>query len=174
MNRSGNRQVFAFTLIELMLALALCGLFMVMVTFKLDGLTSQSRLNAAGREIAKAVLLARSEAATKGAQHAVLYNLDENWYRVLLPSSFGLLNSSPEDTAKALSKSYLPKGVSLKKIIVGSSEIREEGSATITVSSRGFVTPHEVLLVNERKSEILLKFNSVTGKASFQFINPPS
>lgn len=171
LNRNGK--VLAFTLIELMLALALCGLFLVMVTFKLDGLSSQSRLNAAARGIAKELVLARSEAATKGAQHAVFYNLDENWCQILLPSRFGLINASHRNRDKKLSKLYLPKGVIFKKVVVGSSEVHEGGSVTIIVFPTGFVTPHELLLSNDRDSKILLKVNSVTGKASFQFINPP-
>jgi len=63
----------AFTLLELMIVIALIGIFFSLVVLKLAHFGQSSRLKAAAREVASTVGLARSQAARYGRDCGIIF-----------------------------------------------------------------------------------------------------
>jgi prepilin-type N-terminal cleavage/methylation domain-containing protein len=100
-----------FTFIELMAVLILASIALVYVVLNLDGLTSESRLAAAGRQLGSTVSWIRGEAAAQARDLIIEFDLDNARYRIVVPPRPGLHRSRAQEEWDVLSWTLLPDAV---------------------------------------------------------------
>ncbi len=146
-----------FTLIELAAVAVIMGIAITMFIVKADALTPSARLSAAARLVGSSVELALSDAVMKREQRSVVYDLRERTVRIEKKS-----DRNPEE-AIVLAEYKLPAGVEIAEIEGAETE---DGSAVITVSSFGRMTPHAAHLTSSA-GEMTVEIYGLTGKVRY-------
>ena len=103
--RQVNPMRVAFTLVELLVVVALLGLMATAILLRVDGVTDEARLNAATRMIQQTLRLARSQAMTRRRPAWIIFELDG--------SRYGLAHSDGE--AAKSTKCQHTEGVKFKR-----------------------------------------------------------
>jgi len=164
-----SRRRRAFTLIELMVVVAILGLMLFVVLPNLDSMLPGARVGGAARTVASTFEFVRSQSVFSGKPYEVQFNLDENWYQVILPEEIDNLRWNELPT---MPSQYLPKGVKIRSIQFATGERKEDGVVKIRFSPFGQFDEF-VLHVTEkgqgRGDETLwtVHFNPLTGIAEF-------
>lgn len=158
-NYCKQKNLQGFTLIELMVVLAIIGLILGVVTTRIDFLIPGSRLNAAAREIASSLALANSHAAVSGRSVIIRYDMGNRFHCLILPAT------SPNKKREALAPNRLPDGVHFQDINVAGKEYLSKRGAwvEISITPLGTVQPHVIHLVNDNKNKVTIEVNPVTG-----------
>lgn len=156
----------AFTLLELMIVIAIVGIFLSLVVLKLAHFGQSSRLKAAAREVAKTVGLARSQAARYGRDCGIIFDLNNNSYSLILPSKEGFIDPASFSERELTSWRFLPRGVDFAEVLING-ERRNQGRVFVRVTSTGFITPHQVRLTIPEGQAFSIEVNPLTGKVTF-------
>lgn len=146
-----------FTLLELMLTLAILGLIFGISTVGLDAVTPSSQLNAEARQLASTLALAYNRAAVLGTSVAIRYDLDHNSYGMVIPSPRDPKQKQPGKMWK------LGSGVVYEDITVADYKTQKQGWIEIKISPLGYVPAHAVHLAHPKGGKVTLEVNPVTG-----------
>ncbi|RMH01922.1 MAG: prepilin-type N-terminal cleavage/methylation domain-containing protein [Planctomycetota bacterium] len=116
-----------FTLIEISVVVVIAALLVTTATVNLDRVLPSSRGESAARELLSTFDLARTSAVAQGRTYTVEILLEEDRYRILLPTDAdGRPARAPEDRA-ALEWHRLPDGVHFAGVQPAGGEYQERG-----------------------------------------------
>ncbi|WP_456373489.1 GspH/FimT family protein [Thiolapillus sp.] len=79
---AGNRQYGGFTLLELLLVLALAAIMMVLVPMKISSALPGTQLKSAARELAAGLRFARTHALTSREESVLILNTEKRSFRI--------------------------------------------------------------------------------------------
>ncbi len=138
-----------FTLIELMVVIAIIGLAMTVMVTGSSTLLPQTRLRSSVDQLAAALELARSHAQLRQEPLVFAYDLDTGGYEAYYPFERDEQgeNRGPGKTP-VIDPLPLESGVAFRSVRLPGSIPREDGMVTLEVSALGRITPHEVVLDN--------------------------
>lgn len=159
-----------FTLIELMLAIAIIGLMLTVVFMRIESFLPSSRLQSSCRTLVGDIDKLRL-ASTITFQETVYlqYNLDEHGYRAFVPFEYdedGNLEGPGE--TELIDFKRLPECVIFESISLGiSTDVIEDANLiTVLVNPDGSITGHIVHMKDEQyESEYSIRVASLTGFA---------
>jgi type II secretion system protein H len=158
--KTGGNSVRAFTLIELVVVVAIIGLILASVAIRFDTVTVSARLRASAREIASTIGLAHSQASSTGKPQKIVFDTDSQMFWV-------------ESGAEAQDGEWLPqqralyRDVTFRDIQVGEEVYSERGTLSIEISPLGITSACMVHLEAEGGGEITLELCPLTGMVRF-------
>ena len=165
LNRPGpGRGRAGFTLMELIIVLAVLVVATGFVLINIDGMTAAGRLRKAGRDLAGQLKFARGFAIIAGKPVYVYYDLDENDY-YLCKKFYGQERGAPraEELRYNEQKWELPRGVRIHSIV---SPIRtaERNIERFDFTAFGACVSHCVYLKGpEEEDWLTVEVNGLTG-----------
>jgi len=145
----------SFTLIELVVVLALMSTAFGLVVFRLDGFTEVGRLRSAGGQLAAWVGLAQSEAVVSGVPRLVRYDLDTA--RLVIHSPTSRVASWSWDEGAPFD---IGGGVHVQRVVREHPPISQthEASSSVRVDPEGRFPAHAVVLaLHERVAVLILR-----------------
>ena len=155
----------AYTLIELVVVVAIIGLVLTITTIHVDDFVASSRLGSVARQIASTLALARNEAAAQGKAFGVLYDMDAQAFALVFPDEDGALPVDENDVREhAGGLHFLPKDVRMIDVAYGT-QAATDGFVLARVSPMGVVSDHTIHL-EQGKRQITLRVNQITGIVS--------
>ena len=144
----------SFTLIELVIVLALLGIFASIVAVNAQGFGANAKLDSAARTASDVIALARNEARVSGRVWSIQYEVGGRAIKLLPPKS-----------EKDLSTFFLPRGVQLRAAIRGF--LQPDGSwASVEVRPDGVLTPHHIYIGDNAGGARTISPNPITGVAT--------
>jgi len=153
-----------FTLVEIVVVLAILAAAALLVPASLGRLSVDLRLREAGRRIANAIEWAQSEAVLRGRTYRVFYDLDDQaWWMGFVEPGPALDPRSGAKREHAFTRRRFPRGVRLASVSLGENTTLERGVCYVNVWPSGATSPHEVRLANDEGSEVVLKTEPLTG-----------
>jgi prepilin-type N-terminal cleavage/methylation domain-containing protein len=153
-----------FTLVEIMVTIAVIGLSMSVIFSGSRSLLPQTRLRASAREMGAALEQARTQAVLVQEPILFAYDMEHGGYEAYYP-----FERDEEGEALGPGKTpildYTPlrEGVALGRIRLPGSAMRDGGVVTLTISPLGRIPPHEVVLLNPEYPETELVTLRVAG-----------
>lgn len=171
-----RRDRAAYTLVEMIVALAILSILLVVLVTRTDSLTPGSRLAAGAREVGAAVRYASSESVTSGKTWWLTYDLDDDEYWIVTPRTdleeriFGKGRSPTgreDDKKRRRFVRGLPTGVHFKDLVLGEADVREKKEHKLEFSPLGLSPAHTVHLQYEedRELQLTVAVNPLTGEA---------
>ncbi len=146
--RDGARpaeQRFGFTLVELLLVVAIMMLAAAAVATNIDTLLPSTRIEASARILAADIASARASAVAQGLPYRIDYDIDESRYRIATPFKDGGGIATEEEDRVTTEWKPFPENVVLREILVGNQTIRS-GSYRIEMKPNGNTMEHVVHL----------------------------
>lgn len=141
---SGRVRTAGFTLLELMVVLALAALILAAVPVYFANSMPSARLGASAREIASTVRYARAAALSKGREEVFTLNLRER--------TFGISGKGQK---------RLPEGIEMKVTDPVYGDVQDE-VFSLRFGPRGSVEGAEIVLMSEKKY-VIVKVDPVSG-----------
>jgi len=164
-----NAQNHGFTLIELMVAVAVLGLAMTIVFLKVDTLLPGSRLEAAAKKIVTDLELMRSQAIFSGLTIHLEYNPGFHSYRAYYPVLFDDDNNViGAGETEILEPARAGATIEIERVAVGFLDESEGDSGALTINIRpdGSLTGHIVHLTDPNsEKKMSIRIASLTGFA---------
>lgn len=143
--RSAGKE--GFTLFELIVVLALAGIFVALVLPSFSGTLESARLRAGAADIRTTLSRARTLAAFEGREKAVMFDLERGVYGI--PGETGI---------------RLPEGVSILAARVGET-VTEEESTRVRFFPDGSAEEAEVVVVSDGGGRLRVTVDPLTGVA---------
>lgn len=172
----GRPRSAAFTLIEMMIVVAIIGIVMVALVGSMDDFTPYTRLTSGAREVAAAIRFVTSEAAASGKTHWLTFDLDEDKYWVVLPrtekevEAFGAKGFSTveKDAHRRLPARELPSGVIFEDVMYSTTDVRTKGELKYEFAPLGFAPPLTIHIRDEQDETLQMTVfvNPVTAETS--------
>ncbi len=167
--KAALRRKAAFTLIELMVAIAIIGLGMTIVFLKVDTLLPGSRLQASCKEIVTQIENLRSRAIFRGIPVTFEYDIDANGYSAYFSVVFDDEGEvSGAGITEIIEFDGLAETVEITDLAMGYVDEEENISTKQAIHIRpdGTITGHIVHLKNiDSGEEMSVRFSSLTGFA---------
>ncbi|MCP3917408.1 MAG: prepilin-type N-terminal cleavage/methylation domain-containing protein [bacterium] len=139
-----------FTLVELMIVMAILGLVTTMVSISFDALVPSERLNTSVRELAATIQATRVEAVSRNAEFWIQYDLKENRYRQATPFRRGgglLLGLDAEESERYYGEWIkLKDGVAFASVTQAGEPLEAEEQAWVRFDPLGSASDHSVIL----------------------------
>ncbi len=152
--------VRGFTLVELVVVVAIIGLILACVAIRFDSLTLSARLRSSAREIASTVGLAHSQACCRGRAQKMVFDTEAG--------QFWVESVSEEQGGEWLpQKRALYRDITFKDIQVGEEVYGERGTLSIEISPLGITSACMVHLEAQGGGEITLEICPLTGMVRF-------
>jgi len=156
-----------FTLVELVVVIAIAGLLFQLVTANLGAMIPAHALDGACAQIVGQLDFLRSEARLQGKTYQLELDLDHNRYRIVLP---------PEDLALAAERSGqtfdlgwtdLGERVRLARCVVAGGPEFRNGLFPIAFDANGFTADQTIYLVHSTDEKMLwtIQLRGLTGQA---------
>jgi len=164
-----NARNAAFTLIELMVAVAILGLSMTIVFLKVDTLLPGSRLEASCKRIVTDIELLRSQSIFSGHPIYFEYDIGGNGYRAYYPLIFdddNMVVGAGE--TEIFEPVWMAETVEIEKVALGffDGERGDAGKETIIIRPDGSLTGHIVQVKNTETGDVMsVRIASLTGFA---------
>jgi prepilin-type N-terminal cleavage/methylation domain-containing protein len=149
-----------FTLIELVVVVAIIGMLLASVAIRFDSLTVSARLRASAREIASTIGLAHSRASSTGRAQTLVFDTDNQQYWIDSSSEEGDASESPRIRS-------LYRSIAFKDIQVGEELYGERGTLSIEISPLGVTSACMIHLEAEGGGEMTLEVCPLTGSVRF-------
>lgn len=138
-----------FTLIELMIVMAVIGLGTTLVAQSFDSFVPKERLNTATRTLTAVLRETRSQAISRGLEFFVEYDLDGERYRRVTPFAIGggrFDKEQDDDSDRAYGEwEALPDGVEFASVAI-SGQVFDSDVAFVRFDPRGAASDHQVVL----------------------------
>ncbi|MBN2490593.1 MAG: hypothetical protein JXQ29_07075 [Planctomycetes bacterium] len=163
----GRRGTDGFTLIELVIILALLVIASGFTLMNLEGVTDAGRLRSAGQQLADHLMFARGVAIFGGQPVYVYYDLDENVY-FLTRDYYGEERDAPRhDELRHVEKAWeLPRGVRLHSV-VSSVKSAERSIERFDFTPLGSCVSHHAYLKGAGEEDwITVEVNGLTGRVA--------
>jgi prepilin-type N-terminal cleavage/methylation domain-containing protein len=158
-----------FTLIELVVAVAILGLSMTIVFLKVDTLLPGSRLKAACKNVVTNLEHLRSQAIFSGVPIYLEYHIDTDCFRAYFPVVFDEENKvMGAGETEIFETTPVGDTIAIEDVVVGyyDGKRSDPGRQTIFIRPDGSLTGHIVHLKNtERGDEMSVRIASLTGFA---------
>ncbi len=158
-----------FTLIELMVTVAIIGIGMTIVFLEVDTLLPGSRLKSASKEIVTILEQLRGRAIFRSMPCYLEYDVEFNGYRAYFPYIFDDKDTvAGPGRTEIIDFTPLSENVEITDIAVGfgDAESKIPGKQTIAIKVDGSVTAHIVHLRNVMTNqEMSVRISSLTGFA---------
>lgn len=158
-----------FTLIELVVAVAILGLSMTIVFLKVDTLLPGSRLKAACKKVVTNLEHLRSQAIFSGIPIYLEYHIDTDSFRAYYPLVFDDENEVVgAGETEIFETTLVGETISIEDVVMSGydGERSDPGRQTIFIRPDGSLTGHIVYLKNvERGDEMSVRIASLTGFA---------
>ncbi len=142
-----------FTLLEIVIALALIGLIFGIATVRFHSLFSRSRLQASGQGLADHFAYAISRAYTTGRYHTVVFDLEHRRYWI----KFG---REDEESTEIL-KRNLAQGVAFRDVQVGYDTYVPPGTLSVEISPLGVTNDVLINLEDEKEAALAVSLNAL-------------
>jgi prepilin-type N-terminal cleavage/methylation domain-containing protein len=142
----------SFTLIELVVVMALLGIFASLVAVNLHGFGANARLDSAARMVSDIVALARNEAGVTGRVWSVHYEVGGKRMKMRPPEGHGDISSRA-----------LPRDVQFQAVALGGSLLSKDGWVSVDVRPDGLLTPHTVYVEDSAGDMRTISVNPATG-----------
>lgn len=147
-----------FTLIELMVVLAIVGLAMLSVFVGSDALLPATRLAGAAKEVGARVEIARIQALSTQEPIVFAYDLDRDGCEAYYP-----YERDEDGNALGLGRfqvaefKRIEEGMRIREVRLPGQEPRTRETVSITISPQGRMPPHDVVIDNPEfpESEVL-------------------
>jgi prepilin-type N-terminal cleavage/methylation domain-containing protein len=156
--RVNNRH--GFTLIEILVTLAILGLVFSVVTFNFRGMFETSRLKASARALGDNFAVAVSRAYTTGTFHTLVFDLDAGCCRVRQ-------GREGDEDAEDVIDYRLAGGVSFKDIQVGYEKYEPPGTLSIEVSPLGVTSDFIVNLEDASGLGFAVSMNALVQSVKY-------
>ena len=165
-----RQAALGFTIVELMVTIAVIGLIAGVTAVSVEALLPRSRLNSEVRALAGTLQGARSDAIARNFEFWIEYDLDEDAYRVLTPFSVqgGVLGPEGEEQDRlALHWHRLEAGIEINNVFVGD-EQHNEGMVRVRFDPLGAASGHSVVLLQpEYENYYTIEVLALTGLIHF-------
>ena len=125
-----------FTLIELVMVLAIIGIALGLVAPRFSGFLGTAELGSTARILAGTARAVHNEAARRGHEIVLHLNLDRNEYWVTYKTKEGV---EKEVGGMFLKKRSLPKGIKFKDIVLHNKYVTAQGEVSLVYSPLGRV-----------------------------------
>ncbi len=167
-----------FTIMELMMVIIILSIALLIVGVNLDSLIPSERMRADAKAIGSLMQFARAEAACKGVNYGIVYDLKNNAYWLLVPRSVNgeyadynsadeLENSEPEVREKLFYKK-LEYPVEFLDVQIGEQHAIKNKVVKIEITPLGLASGHIVHLRDkEEKTEFSIELNTLTAAVSY-------
>ncbi len=159
-----KRENGGFTLVEMVVVVAIIGLILASVAIRFDSLTVSARLRASAREIASTIGLAHSQACSTGRAQTMVFDTDNQQYWI--ESSAG----EEQDGQWLPRKRTLYRDITFEDIQVGEEMYgggERRGTLSIEISPLGITSACMVHLEAEGGTQITLEVCPLTGMVRF-------
>ena len=149
--RPTGRSQGGFTLVELMVVMAIIGLVVTTVSLSMEAILPGERLNTSIRELAADLMQVRTEAISRSMEFRMEYDLDGDRYRIATPYRIGggriITTDDPMDEELRFYSPWTPmrEGVALMSVYTGG-ESHEEGRVIVRFDALGSATDHLVIV----------------------------
>jgi len=166
MLQTGNprtSRVEGFTLLELLVVLAILGVLLGIFSLGTGSILSSGDLRLAAREILSEVASARGRAAGSRSEQVLVFNLDENRLEREIKEKGGESVSFRHGKKTVLT---MPRGVVLVDIRVENRGKFQEGKAAVHFFPNGCLERMLIHLKNLKESAYTIEINAVTGQAT--------
>ena len=143
-----------FTLVELMVVIAIIGFMVGIVTVSIETILPGERLNASIRELAAELSSAKTEATSRSMEFRVEYDQPNDRYRMVTPFKVGggglATLDDPDDDQERYYGPWqkLHPGVSFKRIVIGGIA-HERVPCYVRFDPLGAASDHTVVLVQK-------------------------
>ncbi len=173
-----------FTLVELMVVILIMGIAVMIVAANFGDLIPNERIRAEARAIGNLIELARAEAAMKGVNYGIVYDLDKNAFWLLVPEIEGdelsyydndedYGDEEEEEIRKKLFYRQLHEDVEFEDIQVGEKSGITDDIVRIEISPLGIASGHIVHLKEKKKTDdinekqLSIELNALTALVSY-------
>jgi len=173
-----------FTLIELMVVIMIMSIAVLIVAANFGDLIPNERIRAEARAIGNLIELARAEAAMKGVNYGIVYDLDKNAFWLLVPEIEGdeysyydneedYGDEEEEEIRKKLFYHELHEDIEFEDIQVGEKSGITDDIVRIEISPLGIASGHIVHLKEKKKEDesnekqISIELNALTALVSY-------
>ena len=147
-----------FSMIELMLVVAILAVASVVIVPNLANLSPKYRLRAGARELAATVAQVRTDAILAGQAQAMVYDLDRQLY-----GARGL-NEQGQPVAEGQEELLeLPSEIRIAKIILPDEKTFSSGRKALDIDPALALGSHIIVLENEAQEAYYIKFNVLAG-----------
>lgn len=170
--RLPGRARAAFTLVELVVVVAIIALLGTMVSQSIDSFLPRERLNTSVRVLTENLRATRSEAISRSLTYYVQYDLDNNRYRRLSPFDLegNLFQEGEDDDEDRAMYSWeiLPPDVEIAAVTVAGITYTEGTEIYARFDGRGTASDHQVILTQPRfESFYTVEVLALTGLFKF-------
>jgi prepilin-type N-terminal cleavage/methylation domain-containing protein len=170
--RAGRRGARGFTLLELLVVVAILGVMILVTVSFSQGLGPESALDAAAREVSSRVEEARNAAVVCGRRVFVEYDLGEGrnpvqYYRTICEPQPGREKDADADEMLLTVRDWrsLQEGVTIESVVLGDTEPWTHGVVRVAVQPDGSMPSH---LIRLWSPELDPDRNRATGWACVQ------
>lgn len=172
-----------FSLIEIIVVLAIVGLMLTLVVMRIDHLSPKYALRAAAREVGGMIDLARGSAVGKGKRMAIRYELDQGRYQLFGPPPQGERGNGPWGLAPVGVPKTLPMGTRFRGLYAHTKGrgVQERGRLDVAFDPLSLEGSHIVYVENdfEGGKMISVKYNALLGSCDYvdgqaEFETPPN
>lgn len=141
--RTRSRLRRGFTFIEMMIVVAILGLLSTIVVANLDGLTDESSLSGAARELGNTILSLRDLASTQAREISLEIDVDNGRWRIVdVPSPAEVPDPADREEATWIQEwQRPPDGVILDSLEFSRSDVSRRGAVVITFDAEGQISP---------------------------------
>jgi type II secretion system protein H len=158
-----------FTIIELMLVIALIGVIASIVTVSWRAILPYEELNAEVRRLSNLVQTARSEAISRSAEYQIVYDLATNEYWLLPPfGEDGRFEAEPEKRTPILKHRFTPE-ITFESVTIDGEQFTQDEQLFVRFDAVGSSNAHTVVLKQTGESErwFTIEVLSLTGQIRF-------
>ena len=159
-----------FTLIEMVVVLAIIALILLLAGGTFDGLIPEYALRAEARAIGQHMKTAKGEALATGRDVYIGYDLRRGRYWMWLWEGISedeRLTQGPTGRWSLMFEKQLKEGVRFSNVIYGRQKTVTYDVAPVRVTPMGTADHHIVNLVGDGGQELAVKLNGVTGVVSY-------
>ena len=181
-----RKNIAGFTLIELMIVILVMGVALLIVATNFTGLVPEERLRAEARSIGHLIEFARAEAAMKGVNYGVVYDLKNNAYWLLVPevddedlesysddTEYGDEDDEEEEIRKKLFYRKLQKNIEFEDVQLGEDTTMKDEIVRIEITPLGTASGHIVHLKqlaengSGKEKQMSLELNALTAIVNY-------
>ncbi len=159
-----------FSLVELMMVIAILGLMAAYVSLNMDGVTAKRRFQSQVRQLGATVEWARGGAIGRGKPYKMIYDLDNQEYWIMIPIE-------PEEGAppgqeleyEILGEKFeVLSSVKIRSLQFPGGEQETNGEVEIYFTPKGTEGSHIVILerTDIDAEPVSIRFNAIIGSAS--------
>lgn len=139
-----------FTLVELMVVMAIIALMSVTAGLGIDSVIPKERMNTTVRQLSETLRGLRSDAISRSLTYYIQYDLENERYRVLSPFAIegGLFREGEDDDDERLTGGWnqLPDGVEIAAITISGRTWSSGTEIFARFDGRGTASDHQIVL----------------------------